>query len=615
MNRRSARLLIWLVLPPVVLAAAAMGAANSLSPWQWVAAIPARPADALPCDLVARREVSPLAVPEGGSVNVKVTYDYNCVERPKKVNFILIVEDTFEGGEDVQSELESNLREGLRNFVAEATFGEGSQGGLTLVDRQFTSRVALGGGGAGKQALLDAIERITLQRIGSSAGFGPAIRDAVDRLSDAGGDAEPWLIIFDRGAPETPMGNPPPPITAREACAYAHDRGVHVAIVWHEDAGGRMRECATDAHDWSTVGPTAPDLPNTFNDVAIAVMRHQLASDTWYTDATDPAHWELVPGSGRPRDPDEVSGNAIRWADRPDGKPVGGYTIEYQWRALGGAAPYVGRLSLDRSAGISLNWSAGPYFKHWFDNTEGNPEVCVYRRGREAQDCGLVAGTATGTATHVRPIANPTERPIVSLPVVGNMPAPCICTNVYFDANGSVTINYNNNRMSIAIPLQISMECKGDPGGCLGNIQINQDPTQGGNGYMSPGYVLPTRAFTQTMPNDVPRPVPEANPTITLSYKLSETTVTTTTNVISGAVISCSGRCGRRPSYKYLASLNYATGLPQRGAIVGRIAFWLEGTGCAEKGNGAMQIVLLVSLNDRRNAVLVRGAPLRVKPK
>jgi len=373
--------------------------------------------DYAPCGLVARRTIEPRVIAEGDTLNVKVTYDYNCIGGLKRINFILVVETTISAQRlSDRGQLQTNLKEGLKNFVNVTNFNNGSCGGLTLVGDEYTNRVPLRCDRDGKEQLLQQIELISLKPLGSSAGFGGAIRDAVGRLPTNVADAaENWLIIFDRGAPETIPGNPEPPVTRPEACTIARRSKVNVAVVGHEDSQGRMISCATRGFYRGSSGSKAPDLPNLFEGLADAVLRGKQANETEYLDFAYSAYFKYVEGSGKPREPDLQRGNEISWKERAARKPPGGYTIEYQWEAVPDSAPAITKVS-NGGASIAFVWPDNTFDDWRMDDPENNPEVCIHQKNRR-QQCAAFERALTPSPTPLAETPTPTTAPPTNTPV------------------------------------------------------------------------------------------------------------------------------------------------------------------------------------------------------
>lgn len=386
---------------------------------------PAGPQQSLvPCDPVGTREVSPRVVEEGAKVHVKVHYDFNCVSKTRRINFILIVETTVRSSGVVRADLLRNLKEGLKSFVNVVDFENGSTGSLVLVGDQYTIRMPLRGGREGKTELLRQIEQISLEPIGGSAGFGQAINDAVGRLPTNVADEDyNVIIIFDRGAPETTGSNPEPPVTRDEGCQRARRAKVPVVVVGHEDSQGRMVTCASAGY-YASSGDKAPDLPQIFRDVADAVLRGKQAKNSEYSDYLQSSYFEYVTRSGQPREPTSILGSEITWNSATSSKPPGGFTIEYDVVTMPGFAPEIQPLSID--ARLSMLYSDNSLSEIYLDN----PEVCIYRKGREQQDCGAFIRALTPTApppletpTPTAPTAPPTDPPTPT-PTPTDTPVP-----------------------------------------------------------------------------------------------------------------------------------------------------------------------------------------------
>jgi len=184
-------------------AAAPRGSAATGSAPRQATATPI-PEGPIPCNPEASRVIEPRVVEVGGEVEVTINYDFTCTGEDRVVNFFLVVENTGLLGGPRRAAL-ANVKEGLLRFVNAVNYLNGSKGGLTLYAEDYSNRVVLRGGNDGKEALLGAIGRISVEPIGNSAGAGPAIRDATERLPTGAEESEITNVLFvvDAGAAVT----------------------------------------------------------------------------------------------------------------------------------------------------------------------------------------------------------------------------------------------------------------------------------------------------------------------------------------------------------------------------------------------------------------------------
>lgn len=399
--------------PLAVVALAALGLAASMTGSAGAAPVRQDPEpEYVPCDPQGDRTMSPRWVEETGEITVETQYDYSCFSGIKPINFVLVVENTMPGEGGSPYDLLRNLKTGLSRFVSVTNYDNGTQGSMTLVGDQYTVRVPLQGGRDGKEALMNAIELISLKPVGNSAGFGQAIRDAIGRLpTNVEDQFENWVIVFDRGAPETTGSNPEPPVTRDEACTLAVAQKVNMIVVGHQDSGFRMVRCATRGY-YASTGAKAPDLPELFDRVADRVLRGKQADTSEYVDYIDEDFVEFVNGSGQPRDPDRVLGSEIAWSTKDDKKPPSGLFYRYKLKAHRdtGLLPYIGDVTIDPL--ILMNWKdSSPSDEVMLPN----PHVCIYRRGKES-DCDGFRFSLTPTAVPGMETPTPTAPPPTTPP-------------------------------------------------------------------------------------------------------------------------------------------------------------------------------------------------------
>ncbi len=375
-----------------------------------------------PCGVQAKRTIEPRAVEEGGVFNVKVNYDYDCTNKAKRINLILLVETTIDARNIAdRNGLLRSLKDGLSSFVHTTDFANGTTGGLTLVGVDYTYRVPLRGDRDGRDALLQAIEGISLKPISGPVGLGAALVDAVGRLpTGVAGAGESWVIIFDRGAPEF-VNNQQPPVTIVDGCNRAVTAGVNIAVVSHEQAPDRF-PCVTRGYARRSSGPSAPDLPTIFGELGKSIVSGPQATETVYRDYVHNDTFSYVDGSGRPRPPDDLRGNPpddISWNNLDSLKPAGGHIIEYQLKTETNVPKPVIKISTTLFPTIKFIWADGNVSDYTLDDPENNPEVCIYRKGKYREDCQALGLPLTPTPTPTTPptdVPTDTPGPITAVP-------------------------------------------------------------------------------------------------------------------------------------------------------------------------------------------------------
>jgi hypothetical protein len=276
------------------------------------------PEGAIPCDPSASRTISPRVVEAGGEVDVTFRYTFNCTGEDRRINVFLVVENTsYLRGP--RSQALANVKEGLLRFVNQVNYLNGSKGGLTLYAENYSNRVTLVDGPEGKQALLEAIGRISAEPIGNSAGAGPAIRDATGRLPTGEEDPDVTNVLFvvDAGAPVTTQ----PGITLATACHAAEEAGVHVMVVGLELARYLMAGCATNGWARYDPSPDANGFPDIADELAEALVKGQKADSAEVLEALSSAV-TMLPGA-QPFEPDNPFANDFSWTFQGNPPPTG----------------------------------------------------------------------------------------------------------------------------------------------------------------------------------------------------------------------------------------------------------------------------------------------------
>ena len=89
-----------------------------------------------PCNPVFERTVKPLKTEQGGTLDVEVKFDYNCAQRGSevKMNVMLVIADNIPEDFNEVAALERNMRAGLRTFINQLPWENGSSMGLILYD-------------------------------------------------------------------------------------------------------------------------------------------------------------------------------------------------------------------------------------------------------------------------------------------------------------------------------------------------------------------------------------------------------------------------------------------------------------------------------------------------
>ncbi|MFQ5459873.1 MAG: hypothetical protein ACE5EL_03675 [Anaerolineae bacterium] len=418
-------------------AAAPRGSAATGSAPRQATATPI-PEGPIPCNPEASRVIEPRVVEVGGEAEVTIRYDFTCTGEDRVVNFFLVVENTGLLGGPRRAAL-ANVKEGLLRFVNAVNYLNGSKGGLTLYAEDYSNRVVLRGGNDGKEALLGAIGRISVEPIGNSAGAGPAIRDATERLPTGAKDSEVTNVLFvvDAGAPVTSR----PLIDLDSACRAAHDAGVHVMVVGLENAGYRMAFCATNGWARWDPSPDARDFAKIADELAEMLVKGKRAGESEVFESLRSAV-SLVPGSSSPKPPDNLFANDYSWTF-PGVLPPGGQEVKYRIKAADNVANEIFSPSLVSEVTLYYNDQSTRSL------TLDRPEICVHARGDPSFCSGFppqptatpsptldVTPTATVAATDT-PSASPTVDRATNTPAPSATPRDTVPVFLPFAAQGA----------------------------------------------------------------------------------------------------------------------------------------------------------------------------------
>ncbi len=364
----------------------------------------------IPCDPKATRTISPLIVEEGGELTVHVEYTTECTGESPVINFFLLVENTS-ALRGPRNQVLNNAKRALQNFVNQVDYSNGSMGGLTLYASTYTNRVTLRGGDDGRDALLQAINLISVQPIGEVAGTTGAIRDCSERLPTGEEGTNNALFILDSGAQLDPNG--PTLSDIQSACKAAGTSGIKTYVVGRPTSGNRLCgvDCCTGGFKFSGT-EDGSDLPDVFDEFAREIFQGKMAINTEYYDSINSMLFEYVKGSAAPVEPDNLYGSEYSWQFPPPGLTP--RVIEYKVKVVEGVFNQIAPMSY-RSE-LVLTYQDQTTMSMPLEN----PEICVYKKG-DPSFCSGAAKTQTAqvptptsgaeTATPVTPTVTSTEPP------------------------------------------------------------------------------------------------------------------------------------------------------------------------------------------------------------
>jgi hypothetical protein len=356
----------------------------------------------LRCDPHATREVEPLVLEEGQAASVRATFNYTCTADTSVVAFVIAVENSDRiqppgfGGRN----LTANIREGLRDFINEIDFDNGSMGGFIVYSASSQVRVELGGGSSARQSLLTAAATFPAPGSPSGRGAADAITTATAMLS---GDAVPAnaakvLLVVDLGAPWGTEA------TVQSACTAARDAGILLSVMSVDTAEQRMEPCATEGLFRYSGRPGGDDIPEKVRALGQGFAHANQVQSAQLTDQLEQG-MRYVDGSAVP-EPSLVFAGEIAWDFLPP-PPAGGYVVTYEVAADRPG----GDLTLSVDAVLQLLYGDGTAAEVMLPN----PEVCVYPRG-QPDACRGFGATPSPTAppdepTDEAPTPTPTLEP------------------------------------------------------------------------------------------------------------------------------------------------------------------------------------------------------------
>ncbi len=368
-----------------------------------LAALPSRPGEAAfvrqgviaePCGAALSRHVEPRIVGPGALLSVTVRLRYDC--RSEAPAFALLI---VAGGRPDRTA--QALRFALSDLARALPFENGTTVATVDVLAEDESISPWRDGEEGR----DALARFARDLPEGSAADDPAWRRSLAQsytaIIDASPTLRPVVLIFDGGGIPTgaPSGLPTIPSTMASLRGAAD-----VTVVLAPSSPTAMPLlCAIGIVGGSCRILTGPEL-----DIALVVARVLTSRGgarlTWWTyrDALQRETFTVVPGSPQPsahvlppRFPNEVV------LEQDVTRPMDDLSLTFAARVLTDAAGTGGRI---------LTFSPAPLPDVYLYQGElrlttlsaDNPEVCIHRTGRRAEDCGefeaRIARTPTATA-------------------------------------------------------------------------------------------------------------------------------------------------------------------------------------------------------------------------
>ena len=361
------------------------------------------PAGTTPCDPVFERTIKPLKTEQGGTLDVEVKFDYNCAQRGSevKMNVMLVIADNIPEDFNEVAALERNMRAGLRTFINQLPWDNGSSMGLILYDSIVQPRSPLRSGEEQRQVMLQLASTFRVQRGRDSSGFDGAVFKAYQQLPTQVQDEINVIVAFDSGAPNLTIG---------AGCRQADRVGVIIAGIQIPAAGGRMAPCMNHSLS-SATNNNGEKLEEVFESLGKALFKGDNIDQVIITDYLDGQFVEYLAGSSQPVPGVNVFGDDWEWEMAGGRNPPGGRSLSYQLKVKKddpGLVPAVKPLSYGAEA--FLRYASGIQVRLPLDT----PEQCVSAAGKLVEQCGTWnSPTATPTPTdEPLPTDEPTETPV-----------------------------------------------------------------------------------------------------------------------------------------------------------------------------------------------------------
>ena len=369
-----------------------------------------------PCDAAGEHLISKRVVEEGESVDVEVSYTFDCSDvETRQVDMMFVVEDTgFLRIADRRMEPANNLRDALTRLSLNFDPYNGTRFGLTRFAADAFTIVAITTGVDGVDELNRQIERIRGD-LGGVSGAAKAIRAASGQLNAVAREDKTvpsLMVVVDAGAP--PVGDAGLEIENWiTSCRAARAEGVTVVLVALQASLGRMRDCASRGWYFRSSSEEGADLPAIFEGLGDRVFKSKEVDTIEYNDFLQSAYYKYQDFSGDPREPDTVIfGADLTWSEDIGSSQRGTYRYRYTVDTLEGSGGFRSPITIDPGPQIAMFFGDGSIERILLENQE----ICIYRTGNRERDCGdfelglaATAVAATATAAALLPTPVPSE--------------------------------------------------------------------------------------------------------------------------------------------------------------------------------------------------------------
>lgn len=366
------------------------------------------PVSGPPCALEAERAISPRIVEAGQPLTISVSIHYDCtVQPPPALDLVFAVEDTAALIDEnlsagARADSLSRLKVELTELVDGLEPANGSRIGLYRADLGGPS-VALASGSAAFDATRSAISDLKAE--GACHRRATTVHAISRALADADDPDHPTVVIYLATAapPCTGGGTVPPPgaPSLGEACDALKAQATLALI---DQGGGAMRGCNSPGWYYRVSDPNL-ETPAVVHDLTNRLIHPDRPLSLLYAENLDPLYFDYEFGSGNPSPNSDG-----KWPFLVAEPWVGTHRLQFRITAL--AAPSVVPVSLPPGPLLSLKSRSQALTWHL-----PNPDVCIYRPGRRAQDCApnpiVLSPTPTPTASAT---PQPTRAPSIYIP-------------------------------------------------------------------------------------------------------------------------------------------------------------------------------------------------------
>lgn len=361
------------------------------------------------------------AIPIGGTVRLALHWRWNyTTAAPPPRDILVIVDPTTASAGDAEAKVRmANLRDALARFAGTVGWESGGRFGTISAAGPPVTISPMAGGEAAHAAWRDALGVLASAPARDIVGAYKLAATALDGPPPAKGQMQPVVLVVDAGGALCQGATPPDPGLV-DVCPLLAERGALVVTVSLSSTGARSSWCRTSGWFFRSGSTLGGDLSAILDEIAARITRDDGPPARVSTDVFVDTHlWEVVKA--------EPEADAlfpdVSWQRDVNRQTSGEMSVAVTVRARAGVTPGEHAINVADGSGpraVLLGYDG-------FERSRPlpNPTVCVYRPGRQSEDCGAVPTSAPlpSPVTSAPPSPTSAAHPTFT-PSTTHMPSP-----------------------------------------------------------------------------------------------------------------------------------------------------------------------------------------------